>query len=189
MFLKKKHILVIILSSAIITGVLVSTLAVYSLYMQWKEDSFALRYRNSIYKLTAEIFRDDVIISSLSVKIENDKIFGKSPVLEGTIKNSSNKTLTSILMEISYIRPDGTVAYKGWMHPLGEKHFGDFTMPQAARQARHVLVPGETVHFRQVLRNCPRDIVRQISSKSNFAKNQSVKKAEFEYSMVGLSVS
>ena len=188
MFLKKKHILVVIFSSVIVAVVLVSTLAVYSLYMQFKEDSFALRYRNSIYKLTAELFRKDIHISNLSVRIMRDKASSGVPVIEGSIKNGTGKTLTSVLMEISFTRPDGTVSYKGWLHPLGEKHFGDFTMPPAATQAGYVLLPGETVSFRHIMRNCPRDIIKQISARSNFAKRQPKEKSEFAHSIVGLSV-
>ncbi|MEA3489076.1 MAG: hypothetical protein U9R44_01880 [Candidatus Omnitrophota bacterium] len=188
MFIKKKHILVIILSSIIITAVFVSTLIGYTLYIQWKKDSFELKYRNSIYKLTAELFRKDVFISNVNVKILNNMARPDVPVFEGTLKNNSNKIITSILLEVSFQGQDGTVAYKAWFHPLGEQYPGDFTLSPVKRQTRNILFPGKGLSFRHPLRNCPREIVTEVTAKSNFAKNDSKRSIKLVYSIEGLSV-
>ncbi|MFH1552946.1 MAG: hypothetical protein ABID83_04845 [Candidatus Omnitrophota bacterium] len=188
MFLKKKHILVIIFSSLIITVVFVSTLIGYSLYIQWKKDSFALRYRNSIYKLTAELFRKDVITSNMSVKIGGKELFPGLPLLEGSLKNNSNKTVTSVMVEVYFLRPDGTVVYKDWFYPLGEQHFGSPALLPGIKQTRNILLPGEGISFRHLLRNCPRELVEQVSVRTKLAKNSSKDRIKMVYSIVGLSV-
>ncbi|MFC1480328.1 hypothetical protein ACFL5Y_02635 [Candidatus Omnitrophota bacterium] len=188
MFLKKKHILVIVFSSIIIAVVFVSTLIGYSLYIQWKKDSFALRYRNSIYKLTAELFRKNVVMSNVRVKIGGKELFPGLPLLEGSFKNNSNKIVTSVLVEVYFLRPDGTVVYKDWVYPLGEQHFGSSTLFPGIKQTRNILLPGEGISFRHLLRNCPREVVEQVSARTKLAKNSSKDKIRMVYSIAGLSV-
>ena|GEM_PF-710081 len=188
MFIKKKHIAVIIFSSIIIAVVFMSTLIGYSLYIQWKKDSFALRYRNRIYKLTAELFRKDIIISNVYVKMENDGPFSEMPVVEGSLKNNSNKTATSVMIEVSFLAPDGAVIYDSWFDPLGEQRFGSPPLLFGGRQTRNVLLAGKSMSFRHLLRNCPPDVVAQVSTTADFAKSYSKDKTKLVYSVTGLSV-
>ncbi len=188
MFIKRKHIAVIIFSSIIIAVVFVSTLIGYSLYIQWKKDSLALKYRNSIYKLTAELFKNDVVLSNVCVKMEDGKLLSEMPLLEGRLKNNSNKTITSIAIEVSFLAPDGTVVYDSWFNPLGEEYFGTPPLLSGMRQTRNVLLPGEGISFRRLLRNCPPEVVAQLSAKAEFARNQPENKVKLVCSIAGLSV-
>jgi hypothetical protein len=188
MRIKKKHILVVVFSSVIITVVLVSTLVGYSLYIQWKEDSFAAKYRNSIYKLTAEMLRKDITIANTSVRIGKDEPFSGMPVLEGSIKNNSPKTITSMMIELSFFRPDGSVVYKDWFYPLKEKQVSQPVSFSGAERTRNVLLPGEGMTFRHLLRSCPHALVTQIAMDEEFAKTGSENDIKLEYSITGLSV-
>lgn len=188
MFLKSKHANVIIYSSLVIAIVLVSTLAGYTLYIQWKEDSFALTYRNSIYKLTAEMFRQDVILSNVNVKIWEGAPYGEMPVFEGKIKNNSAKAVASLTIEVAFRRPDGSVAYKAWMNPLGDKESSPYPISAGVGHARNVLLPGEGMSFAQILRNCPREVTASLPRKSKLAKDVAKKDLVLEYAIVGVSV-
>ncbi|MFC1548519.1 hypothetical protein ACFL5E_01015 [Candidatus Omnitrophota bacterium] len=186
MFIKKKHILVIVFSSLIISVVLLSTLVGHSLYMQWKKDVFASRYKNSIYKLTAELFKNDVTLSNVHVKTEGED--GKI-LFEGNLNNNSNKTITSVMIEVYFQEPNGTVLYKDWFYPLGDKRSRAQSFLFGAQQTRSVLLSGEGVSFRHHLMNCPRKVSEELLKKTQFAKSDSKDRMTVHYSIVGLNLS
>ncbi|MDP8257898.1 MAG: hypothetical protein P9L90_00530 [Candidatus Aadella gelida] len=189
MFLKKKHISVIIFSSSIIAIVFISTLVGYHLYLQWKQDTLALKYRSSIYKLTAEVFKNDIVLSNVSIKTDKTSGIGVVPLLQGTIKNNSGKKITSILIEVSLIKPDGTVAYKEWVNPLGGGSDESGMNPSAVVYPEKILMPGEEMNFGHLLKNCPQDVKRKLSLKSEFAKEGAKGSLELNLSVAGMLVS
>jgi hypothetical protein len=188
MSIKKKHILVIIFSSLIISVVFLSTLAGYMLYIQWKKDVFAVNYRNSIYKLTAELFSKDVVLSNVNVKISDQEPFVGKPVFMGNIKNNSNKSVTSILLEVYIQEPNGNVVYRGWYYPLGERPYGNPSVFFGSHPTRNVLLPGEGISFKHPLLNCPKQLVAEISGKDKFAKRETRGGLTLTYSVEGMSV-
>lgn len=187
MFVKKKNIPIIIFSSLIIAVTIVCTLVGHGVYIQWKKDTFALKYRSSIYKMTADLFGSSVMLSNVYVSMGEGAFFDV-PVFEGSVKNNSKKTITSMLIEVSFQEPDGTVIYKNWVHPLGEQHYGRGAMLQGVESASSVLLPGEGITFRYILKNCPDELIEQVSSKSGFAKSNSWDKISMSYSITGMKV-
>ncbi|MFH1665058.1 MAG: hypothetical protein ABIA77_02810 [Candidatus Omnitrophota bacterium] len=192
MFRQKKHVIVVTFSSVIIAIVLISTLIGYSLYVRWKEDSFGLKYRNSIYKLTAELFRKDIVLANVNVVIGEDDPFAGMPVIGGSLKNNSSKTLTSILVEISFYGADGAVIFKDRVYPLGggtEKQYpGPDILSANIGPTRNILLPGEGISFRHLLRNCPRKLIAHFDTKSKFARVYPQDKITMKYSVEGLNI-
>jgi len=170
MGIKKKHAQVILYSSLVIVVVIITTLIGQSLYIQWKKDSLALRYRESIYKITAEIFNDKVSLSNVNIRYPAGSAGRGVPVAEGSIKNNSDKTITSLLVELSFVRDDGSVAYKIWFHPVGEDIYGETGVPSGINMAKEVIRPGEGISFRQPLRNCPKEVLESIGGRSSPAR-------------------
>jgi uncharacterized membrane protein len=189
MFIKKKNIVVVVCSSLVISVVFVSTLIGYSLYIQWKKDSFASKYRNFIYKLTAELFEKNITLSEVSVKIGGNKLFSGIPLLEGSLKNNSSKSITSVQIEVSFQEPGGSVVYKDWFYPLGKQRLDSPALVARLNKAGNVLLPGEGITFRHLLRNCPREIVSEVFTKTEFARQHSKGKIKLGCSVTGLSVS
>ena len=188
MFLRSKHANVIVYSSIVIAVVMVSTLVGYILYIQWKEDSFALRYRNSIYKLTAAMFKSEILLSNVSIRPWEESAHVDVPIFEGSIKNNSSKALTSVTVEISFRRPDGSVVYKSWVHPLGEKESMARPVLPVMGHARSVLLPGEGMSFSQMLKNCPKEVLTSLPRKAKAAKGSPKSDIAAEYTIVGVSV-
>ena len=187
MFIKKKHLIVTTVSSVIILVVLFSTLIGYTLYIQWKKDSLALKYRNSIYKLTADLFSGDILLSNVKVSMEG-QASSMVPVVRGSIRNNTEKTITSIQIEFSLERPDGTVLYKDWFHPLGEQPFrGPVLLPKKG-SAGNALKSGEEMNFRHILRNCPRRLVSRLSRLGELARSSPEKDIAFTYKITGVGV-
>lgn len=186
MLFKSKSANVIICSSIVIAVVIVSTLAGYTLYIQWKEDTNSLSYRNSISKLTAEMFAKDIVLSNVSVKVWKEPPFTGIPVIEGSIKNNSQKTMTSLSVEAAFRRPDGSVAYRAWLRPLGEDEFSQRTALSGAERTRRVLAPGEGMSFKHLLRNCPRELVSGVTNKAKRPKAGSEDKVSLEYKVAAV---
>jgi hypothetical protein len=184
--LKKKHLPVIIFSSAIVIVVFFSTLLGYSAYIQYKKDAITSNYRNSIYELTADIFRNDIVFHDVALKTQSEK--SDFPVFEGSIVNRSNKTFASVLIEVSFVDPDGSVLYKSWFHPGGQKYFDGPVFFPTPDKAEVILAPGATVYFVHSMRNCAPEIVERVSMKKGFAKADPSKNVEFLYSIEGLKV-
>lgn len=188
MGIRKKHIPVILFSSIIIAGVFITTLAGYTIYIQWKKDVFTTDYRNSIYKLTAELYKNDITWSKVKVDVRDASRGREIAVFEGSVSNNTGKTLESILVEISFVDPDGRVLYKDWVDPLTDHRFWR-AVPTESASIKRVLLPGETLIFRHNLRNCPREIIKDISSMKEFAKSDTPEKVKYIYSIEGLKVS
>jgi len=189
MFIKRKHRLVIVFSSLIVAVVFVSTLLGYNLYVQWKGDSVSVRYRNSIYKLSAELFRDEIDISSVSIETDKHNVQTSLPFVKGSLKNKTEKAVSSILVEVFFQRHDGSVIYRDWIYPLGESlpaRAGVFIFRRS--KTHNILLPGEGISFRHSLRNCPDEIVGRFSDKDNFAKKEDKNKIKIVYSIAGLKV-
>ncbi|MDD4957162.1 MAG: hypothetical protein PHH49_03275 [Candidatus Omnitrophica bacterium] len=186
MFIKKKNVFVAIFSSGIIALVFISTLAGYLLYGQWRKDSLASKYRFSIYSLTADIFRNEVVISNIRVKLEGDH--ADVPILEWAVKNNSGKTIVSILLEVGFVKDDGTVVYKAWLKPLDEAGAVLHDKLYDDLGAGKGIAPGETLSFRQPLRNCPEGMIERIASRDSFARNEFAENIELKYTLKGLKL-
>lgn len=186
MKVKKKHIQVIVFSSLIISIVIITTLAAQLFYVQWKKDTIASRYRNSIYDLTARIFRDDLIVRGAGISVKKVENAKRIPVFEGSIENKTGKTVTSILMEVSFLGEDGRVAYKGWFRPIGKGVYGYSSLPHGGTTGK-VLLPGEMISFREMLPNCPRRIISGFSEGSGTGQNGE-EEFELSYEIKGMSV-
>lgn len=188
MFIKKKNLLVVSFSSVIIATVFVATLVGYNLYLQWKKDAHDLKYRNSIYRLTADMFRNDVVLSDVDVKLEGGGSFQPLPFLEGSIKNNANKPISSLLLEISFTTPDNEVLYNNWVYPLGERDLVNPASFAGGKHVKSILLPGEGITFRHILRNCPPEVVEKLSNKSKFARDEEKGRLKMSCSVAGMSV-
>lgn len=187
MFIKKKHTGVIIFSSIIISIVFVSTVIGYGLYIRWKNETNAFIYRRAIYSLTAEVFRPSISMTDINV-VKSEKPDEPSlPMFQGHIKNNSPKSITSLLVEITFLDVDGAVIYKDQFDPLsskGNKHPLFFGRGPSS----DILAPGAAITFNHILRSCPPKVLSQISTKKKFVKSDSRDKLNLDYFITGISV-
>lgn len=192
MLLKKKNISVIIFSVGIIVAVLLSSLILFTSYFVWKEKGAALSYEKSIYATTALLFEKDLALSHVILVPGDADIFSGKPLVEGSIKNNTTKTVSSILMEISFISKDGVVVYRHRFHPFGigpgNKNFGSPLLYPLMSPTGNMLLPGDSVSFRHVMSNCNNGLISRIKNNTNFTKKGTKKNLNFLYSIVGLSV-
>jgi len=172
----------------IIAVVLLSTLLGYSLYVEWKNDSRAIKYNNSMYSLTAEIFKSDIIVSNVKVRMGKHGPFRGQPMIEGDIKNNSPKPVNLLTIEVIFEKADGSVVYKDHLLPLGGGQFAHSTLFSGIEPGQEVLLPGNSKNFRHIFRNCPPEVLQEIAEKTNFAKNGFIGKMKLRYSITEMSV-
>ena len=177
--------MVIVFSTLIIGVVLASTIIGYGLYIEWKNNSFSSSYTSSISKLTAEMLRSDINIYNVKPALGKDELFYGMPFIEGSIKNDTNKTITSVLMDVSFAKADGSVIYKDRFYLIGQGLAGKVPTSGIGR-TRNILLPGENISFRHLLRRCPPEIISQFSSKEEFARTKD--QIQLNYSIIGVTV-
>ena len=190
--MKSKHFNVILFSSFMVVMVMLSVLVGYNVYLQWKENVGEARYQNFSYKVTAEIFRGNIDIYSSTVKSgEKSREFGAPegmPVLDGKVKNNSGKTITSMMLEVVFSRPDGAVIYRDWFYPLDQDFLNRSPLFSGRKTTGATLASGEYFSFRHALGSCPAEIVEQIDTKGVFAKTERDEDVKFDLSVRELSV-
>ena len=166
--------------------VFLSTLFGYSLYTQFKKDAFTAGYWDSIYAISADIFRKDIIFLNTNVKMGGSG--EETPVVTGTLRNNSARPITNVLIELSFSESDGRVLYKEWVRPLAGQSFDGvrfFTDPVSGEE---VISPGGSFNFRHVMRNCPKNVTRRMSTKRGFQRKDESRKIDFKYSVGALKI-
>ena len=192
MLLKKKNISVIIFSVGIIVAVFLSSLILFSSYFLWQEKGAALSYEKAIYTTTALLFEKDLLLSQVTLVPGDADIFSGKPLVEGRIKNNTTKTISSILMEISFISKDGVVVYRHRFHPFGigpgNKNFGSPLLYPLMSPTGNMLLPGDSISFRHIMSNCNNGLICRVKNNTNFNEKGIKKDLKFLYSIIGLSV-
>jgi len=192
MVLKIKNLSVVLVSSLIVALIFASILVGYFFYIQWKEDSFATRYRSFIYKSTADIFSKDIKIDDIRFRKPGGGyplVSGAGmPYLEGRITNNSTKIITSLMMEVSFSKEDGEVVYRDWFYPMGEEMFSGSPFFSSFRKTGGAILPGESVNFRYPLKNCPAYVYTAFERQKDFAKVEDQKTVISEFTVKGMSV-
>lgn len=188
MGLKKKHFTVIFLSSLVIGVVIFTTIVGYTLYMHWKKDVSSIKYRDSIEKLNATIFEDDITLSDLAVKEATTGPFPGKPVIAGTISNNSSKTVKSLLVEVSFSDDKGSVLYRGWFYPVGTEKILASGILDPSKGSDVLLAPGDKISFKYLLKSCPNNVARNIEYLSSFAKTGHSEDIHMECSIAGIKV-
>ncbi len=183
MYIKKKHLAVVLFSSGIIAAVMVSTLVGYVVYIEWKKDSTASMYYDSLHGLTADMFKADIVLFNMNTGIA-EGVFEGAPIVEGSLKNNSSKIISSIMLEVAFLRADGSVAYRKLFFPFGENKI----IPISTEGLKTVLLPGFDISFKYPLRDCPQEVISQLYTKSEFARAAKRDRLEVKYSIVGMSV-
>ncbi len=184
--MKRKHLPVILFSTAIIVVAFFSSLLGFGLYTQFKRAAFAASYRESIQRITADIFREDLSFSNVEVGMPEGNDAG--PVFEATLRNNTGRTVTSLLIELYFSDIDGKVLYKEWINPLRGHSFDGALFSSHSPPQGVVIPPGESFSFRHVMRNCPEYIVRRMAIRRGFARRDTSKDVNFSYSVDALKI-
>lgn len=174
MIIKKKSLVVALISSFIISSVSILTIAAYVIYTEIKSEDFKKRYFILLQKANARVYSKHIDASKLNVRIGTAGALRKKPVIEGIIKNNGPRIVRGILMKIRFLDRDGAVIYdivfRPQEPPLGTHGVTKVTIPYLYNPPKTVLKPGEALPFKTILSSCPREIfvaLRDETARSN----------------------
>lgn len=187
MIIKHRSSLVITISSVIIASVLALTIFGFYAYLEWKEKKSNRNYRLAIYDFDAELF-DKYVIVYLQARVERDGIFKGEPVIEGTIKNASNKKIYSLKMKIAFCDPEGRVLYVDTIYPVGMELEPLVNIGDIAKKTKSFLLEGDSISFTYQLKSCPPRVRDYLNSKLKLVKVEDNEPLELVYKIEGLDI-
>jgi hypothetical protein len=167
MLLKKKSLVVAIISSFIICGSLVLTLAGYLVYLELKDKELQSTYQQLLQKVNAKFYSRHIEISGLTAATENTGTLKGKPVVEGVLTNKGYREVADILMLIRFMDKDGAVLYEVVFHPqepsLGASSLTQVALPYISSHPKTSIKPGAAFPFKKILTNCPKEISSELN--------------------------
>jgi len=174
MIIKQKSLIVALISSLVISLVLILTLISYLAYIEIKGEEFKRAYQEDLQKINARIYSRYIEAIKLSAGIDETGALRGKPVIDAQIKNNGYRDITGLLIKVKFLDRDGAVIYEVAFHPqepaLGTSGLTQVPIPYLSGPPKIILRPNETLAFKRILVNCPKEIVVALQEKSGFAK-------------------
>jgi len=173
--IKKKSLLVALVSGFIVSSVLVLTLVGYYFYLELKDKESSDAYLVLLHKTNARAYSGNIEISRLDAAIENTGVLKGSPVLEGTITNRGYKEISDILIKVRFLDRDGAVLYETVFRPheppLGSSGLvTNIALPYLTGDRRAVIKPSGSLVFKKIITNCPAGILSELKKEARSGK-------------------
>ena len=184
MRIKRTSALVIVVSSSVIVMVLALTIFGFYAYLEWKETDITKNYQLGLYDLNARVFGGHILIN-LQAKLGAEGASRGRPVVEGTVKNTSNKKIYSLKLRIAFCDRQRQVIYVDKFYPIGAEPESLITI---SRFTENFLGEGDSISFEHPLKNCPQEIESYLRAKSKFAKLPDVEALSLVYKIEGLDI-
>ncbi|MDP3791911.1 MAG: hypothetical protein Q8R38_07705 [Candidatus Omnitrophota bacterium] len=166
MIVKKKSLIVGLVSSFVIALVLVLTLAGYFIYLEFKAKEFETSYHELLGKAKAKIYSKYIAIEKLDARIENTGPLKGKPIIEGTVTNKGAKEILDLCLIINFLDKDNAVIYQTQMYPqepsLGGSVLPYVNIPYLSTHPKTVLKPNESYAFKKIILNCPTEIFLEL---------------------------
>lgn len=181
--MKPKSIIVIIFSSLLISAVILLTILALSVYVGWKDKEAVVLHRERMAMLNAKFYGPFIAIEGLKAEYGKKDIKDKF-VLEGIVKNTGLRTVTSLKIEVGFLNRNKDIIYVERFYPL-KVSLPPLTKTIAALSLftsgkERVLLPNEGVRFTQVLtEQKDKDIISPIKYK-RYATNANEWSGEFK---------
>lgn len=187
MRIKSRTVPVIVFSSLVIVSVLALSIFGFYAYLEWKEKNIRRNYRLALYDLNALLF-GKYITANLQAKIETAGIFRSKPVVEGTIKNTSNKKIYSLKLRIAFCDAEDRVIYVDTFYPVGLEFESILPLSDITKKTKSFLMEGDSISFKHQLKNCPPEVLDYLKAKLKFAKSGQTTPLKFNYKIEGLDI-
>ncbi len=184
MRIKRTSALVIIISSSVIVTVLALTIFGFYAYLEWKETDIDKNYRLGLYDLNARVF-DKHILINLQAKLGAKGASRGKPIVEGTVKNASNKKIYSLKLRIAFCDRQRQVIYVDKFYPIGAD---PESLVNISGITENFLKEGDSISFERPLKNYPQEIESYLRTKSKFAKLPDVETLSLVYKIEGFYI-
>lgn len=162
MIIKRKSLIVAVVSSIIISLVLILTLIGYLAYLTLREENLKLTYQDLLAKVNAKAYSRYIEFSALEAKMEVSGVLKAKPTVSGTIKNKGTKNITSLLVKAKFLDKDGATIYETAFLPqqpsLSASALKQVNIPYLRTSPKVILKSGDSLAFKIVIADCPREI-------------------------------
>jgi len=188
MHLKKKSVVVALISGFIVSIVLILTLVGYSVYLELKNEESRISYMYALDKISARIYGKYIELSGLTAKIERSGALKDKAVLEGTINNRGQRDLSELIMKIKFLDTDGAVIYEtvsDLLEPaLGTGTLGTIKIPYLSYSPHIKVKIGGSLPFKKILINPPAEIYSCLRDEGGLSKNRGRWSGKFDYETI-----
>ena len=168
MLIKRKSLVVSLVSSVVIALVLIMTLIGYFVYLEFKNGELGKVYQELLERAKAKVYSKHLDIFALDARIENTGALKGKPILEGAITNKGSKEIVNMVLKISFMDKDSASIYEFTAHPqepalgsMGFKH-DPIAHLYEYEHPRDSLKPGQTLKFKHVIAGCPTEIFVEL---------------------------
>lgn len=169
MLIKKKSLVVALISSMVICLVLVVNLIGYLIYLELKDKDLDKAYHTMLQKVNAKVYARHIEIAKLSAGFESTGPLSGNAVLEGIVRNNGYKDISDLLIKVRFMDKDGAVLYEAIFHPLepslASSSISAVSIPYLAG-ARSIIKPENSLFFKKILTDCPKEIVTELKNYS-----------------------
>ncbi|OGW94058.1 MAG: hypothetical protein A3G36_02750 [Omnitrophica bacterium RIFCSPLOWO2_12_FULL_45_13] len=164
--IKKKSVIVALVSSLVIALVLILTLVGYLAYIEFKGEEFKRYYSELLDKAKARVYSKYIDITKLDVRIENTGPLKGKPIIEGVVTNKGAKQVAYLVIKVNFLDKDNAVIYEVLLRPqeptLGGAPITHVAIPYLYTPPKAILKPNEQLAFKKIITNCPTEIFVEL---------------------------
>ncbi|MFA6142227.1 MAG: hypothetical protein WC738_02920 [Candidatus Omnitrophota bacterium] len=173
--MKKKSMIVALVSGYVISSVLVLTLIAYAAYLELKNENSNRSYITAMDRLNAGYYAKYIELSKFDARIGSYGTFKGEAIVEGVIKNTGNRGIVDMLAKVKFLDTDGAIIYEVVFRPqepsLGTVSLTQIAIPYASgSNHRAIIKPGESLPFKKILTSCPKEILSELKTGGAFTK-------------------
>jgi len=192
MLIKKKSMLVALISILVICLVLVVNLAGYLIYLELKDDEFANTYRTSLQKVNAKVYSKHIEIARLGASFHSAGPLNQNAVLEGIVRNDGYRDITDLIIKVKFLDGDGAVIYEATFRPLEPSlgSYGVFTptsIPHVTEASTLAIKPESSLPFKKVLVNCPEELLSELKASAGSPGGKGRWAGKFDYDILSVN--
>lgn len=188
MLIKKKSLIVALVSSVVICLVLVINLIGYLIFLEMRDNDLNNAYQALLQKVNAKVYSKNIEIVRLSAGFEREGTLSGKAVLEGIIRNDGYKDITDLLIKVKFLDNDGAVLYETVFHPLEPSlASSNFSSIPYLAGSKSIMKPESSLPFKKILADCPREILTELKKESGAARGNGKWSGKFEYEILAIN--
>ncbi|MCX5678192.1 MAG: hypothetical protein NTY76_03690 [Candidatus Omnitrophica bacterium] len=203
--IKKKSLILTLISSIVICLVLVVNLAGYLIYLEMKDDELTKTYKMGLQKINAKVYSKHIEIARLGASFNVTGPLSGEAVLEGIIRNDGYRDITDMLIKVKFLDKDGAALYEVAFHPM-EPSLGSYGVFAPARlqeilhpaggpvpishlsdSSASVIRPESSLPFKKILTNCPEEILSELKANTGSPGGKGRWTGKFDYEILSVN--
>ncbi len=190
--IKRKSLILGLISSFVICSVVALTLVGYFFYLQLKEKESSLLYLETLKSINARVYARHIEMPKLQVRVEKAGALKDKPIIEGLLKNNGPKNINDITIKLKFFDKDGAVIYESVIRPhepsLGSSGFSQLAIPYLSQPVpRTVLKAYGELPFKKILTSCPEEIVSELRNGAVFSQGANKRFGRIDYEVISVS--